>query len=49
MKPVRKCDECGHQKTDVDLVADPFALEINDQVWMRWLCGGCLQDRTDEV
>lgn len=49
MKPVRKCEECGHRKTDVARVPDPFAAEVNDEEWMRWLCERCVQDRSDEV
>lgn len=31
LKPVRRCDECGHRKTDVTKVADPFAAEVNNE------------------
>lgn len=48
-KPVRKCDECGHRKTGVTRVADPFAAEVNDEQWMRWLCGDCYGHRADEA
>lgn len=43
------CEECGSRKPDVDLVADPFAAEVNGETWMRWLCGPCYGTRNEEV
>ena len=45
----KKCDECNDRKQDVKKVADPFAAEVNDEVWMRYLCAGCYGARMDEV
>lgn len=43
------CEECGSRKPDVDLVADPFAKEVNNEIWLRWLCEPCIQSRADEA
>lgn len=48
-KPVRKCDECGHRKADVTKVADPFVADVNNEVWMRWLCGDCYWMLAEEI
>lgn len=46
---MKKCEECGERKKNVTKVADPFAEQVNDEVWMRWLCGPCAQNRADEA
>lgn len=44
-----RCEECDERKPDVKRVADPFALQINDEVWMRKLCAECYSDRCLEI
>ena len=48
-KKQKPCDECGDRTPDVMRVADPFAAEVNDEVWMRDLCAGCYTARLDEA
>lgn len=45
----KRCDECGNRKPDVREVTDPFAEDVNGEVWLRQLCEPCVQDRADEI
>ncbi|MFF0389624.1 hypothetical protein ACFYS8_13170 [Kitasatospora sp. NPDC004615] len=43
------CYFCGIDKPDVEVVADPFAKEINDEEWLIPLCNDCYGDRCDDI
>ena len=45
----KRCDECGDRKPDVQSLPDPFAQDVNDEIWIRNLCNGCYSNRCDEI
>ncbi|MFD8598392.1 hypothetical protein ACFV1L_25645 [Kitasatospora sp. NPDC059646] len=44
-----KCHFCNIAKPDVEVVADPYAADVNDEVWLIPLCGDCYSDRCEEI
>lgn len=49
MTEKNKCEICGKEGEDVAYEADPFILEIDDEVVMCWLCSQCWQERADDI
>lgn len=49
MTEKNKCEICGKEGEDVAYEADPFILEIDDEIVMRWLCSQCWQERADDI
>ena len=43
------CEGCGRNDIPVFFLADPFALQVSNEVWMRWLCSPCHDDRYDDI
>ena len=42
------CTNCG-TTVDVTYDSDPYNSDINGDYTKVWLCGGCRQDRADEI
>lgn len=42
------CDGCG-VRTDVVWEVDPYAWEIDEELWWGWWCPRCYQDRADDI
>lgn len=43
------CDYCGEDKDDVEVVADPFDSEIEDDYTKHAICDECYTTRAEEV
>lgn len=41
------CAICGGP--DARYVADPYELEVNEELFHSWLCEGCEQERRDDI
>jgi len=48
----RRCGFCDNVFTvgeEIFWEADPFVLEIHDEVWMSWICERCYDSRKDDI
>ncbi|MFJ5883257.1 hypothetical protein [Kitasatospora cineracea] len=44
-----ECYFCGIDWPDVEVVADPFAWDVNNEEWLVPLCGECYSLRCQEI
>lgn len=44
-----RCERCGEDKPDVEVIPDPFEAEIGGVEDLTALCGECYQERKYDI
>ncbi|MET8539206.1 hypothetical protein ABZW03_00895 [Kitasatospora sp. NPDC004799] len=46
---MNSCYFCGESKPDVEVCADPFAWDVNNEKWIIPICADCYGLSCDEI